>query len=65
MNDTVAIKRALQHPGLRLKPKYLGPCKLLYLKIDDTFDVQETGFTEGSIITSICADYMKPWLKVT
>lgn len=58
INDVVAIKRTQQGPGLKLKPKFLGPNKV---KINDTYDVQKIGFTEGPMYTSTCAEYMKPW----
>lgn len=61
INDLVAIKRTQFGPGLKLKPKFLGPYKITKVKNNDTYDVQKEGYHEGPVRTSTCAEYMKPW----
>lgn len=60
--DLVAIKRTQHGPGLKLKPKFLGPYRVTRVKGSDTYDVQKSGYHEGPVITSSCAEYMKPWV---
>ena len=57
----VAIKRTQVGPGSKLKPKFLGPYRIIRKKMNDTYDVKKEAFTEGPIFTSTCAEYMKPW----
>jgi len=61
VNDVVAIKRTQFDPGLKLKPKFLGPYKVTKVKPNDTYDVQKLGNFDGPSCTSTCAEYMKPW----
>ncbi|KYN50586.1 hypothetical protein ALC57_09709, partial [Trachymyrmex cornetzi] len=61
VNDLVAIKRTQQGPGLKLKPKFLGPYKITDAKANDTYNVERVGTHEGPLITSTCAEYIKPW----
>lgn len=61
LHDLVAIKRTQLGPGLKLKPKYLGPYKITKVKQNDTYDVQKCAFFEGPNKTSTCAEFLKPW----
>jgi len=50
-------------PGLKLKPKYLGPYRIVRVKFNDTYDVtKDSVFSEGPRQTSTCAEYLKPWI---
>lgn len=62
IGDLVAIKRTQLGPGLKLMPKYLGPYKVIRIKGRDTYDVCKDGTQEGTMKTSTCAEYMKPWI---
>lgn len=60
--DWVAIKRTQFGPGLKLKPKYLGPYCVVKVKRNDRYDVEKVdGSAEGPIKTSSSADLMKRW----
>lgn len=60
--DLVAIKRTQFGPGLKLKPKYLGPYKVTKCKRNDRYDVEKDDpSAEGPIKTSSSADQMKKW----
>lgn len=60
--DVVAIKRTQFGPGLKLKPKYLGPYKVTKVKRNDRYNVEKIdSSSEGPISTTTCAEYMKPW----
>ncbi|KYN50304.1 hypothetical protein ALC62_10889, partial [Cyphomyrmex costatus] len=61
VNDVVAIKRTQQGPGLKLKPKFLGPYKITSVKSNNTYNVERVGIHEGPMTTSTCAEYIKPW----
>lgn len=63
INDVVAIKRTQFGPGLKLKPKFLGPYKVTKVKANDTYDVTKVGYQEGPVSTRTCAEFMKPWMK--
>ena len=60
-NDVVAIKRTQLGGGLKLKPKYLGPYKIVKVKSNNTYDVIKIGSNEGPKHTTTCAEFMKPW----
>ncbi|XP_028167747.1 uncharacterized protein LOC114361433 isoform X2 [Ostrinia furnacalis] len=60
--DLVAIKRTQYGPGLKLKPKYLGPYRVTKVKRKDRYDVEKVDTAaEGPNKTSSSADQMKPW----
>ena len=59
--DLVAIKRTQFGPGLKLKPKYLGPYRITRSKGGNTYDVTKEGSHEGPNCTTTCAEYLKPW----
>lgn len=60
--DLVAIKRTQFGPGLKLKPKYLGPYKVVKCNRNDRYHVEKADSTaEGPIRTSSSADQMKRW----
>lgn len=61
LGDLIAIKRTQQGSGLKLKPKFLGPYRVIKVQLDDTYGVERVGIHEGPLTTSTCAEYMKPW----
>jgi len=61
VGDLVAIKRTQLGPGLKLKPKYLGPYRIAKVKANDTYDVIRDGAHEGPKNTTTCAEYLKRW----
>ncbi|GBO29901.1 hypothetical protein AVEN_249386-1 [Araneus ventricosus] len=61
INDLVAIKRTQLGGGLKLKPKFLGPYKVVKIKPHDRYDVAKVGSHEGPAATTTSADHMKPW----
>lgn len=61
IGDLVAIKRTQLGPGLKLKPKYLGPYRIKKIKFHNSYDVVRVGGHEGPLETSTCAEFMKPW----
>ncbi|XP_018357329.1 PREDICTED: uncharacterized protein LOC108757418 [Trachymyrmex cornetzi] len=46
LDDLVAIKRTQLGPGLKLKPNYLGPYRIVKVKPNDTYDVIKEGHQE-------------------
>ncbi|GFV82067.1 transposon Ty3-I Gag-Pol polyprotein [Trichonephila clavipes] len=64
-HDLVAIKRTQFCPGLKLKQKYLGPCKVTKVKHNNTYDVEKCDFFDGPSKTSTCAEFMKLWPNQT
>lgn len=50
---------------LKLKPKYLGPPKIVKVKPNDTYGVMKTRDTEGPFKTTTCGKYLKPWPSET
>ncbi|XP_041979296.1 uncharacterized protein K02A2.6-like [Aricia agestis] len=62
LGDIVAIKRTQYGSGLKLKPKYLGPYKIIKIKRNDRYDVEKIYKNqEGPIVTSSSSDQMKSW----
>lgn len=62
VGDLVAIKRTQFGPGLKLKPKFLGPYRVTNVKRNDRYDVEKLSQdTEGPGKTSTSADHMKQW----
>ncbi|XP_037297451.1 uncharacterized protein K02A2.6-like [Manduca sexta] len=60
--DIVAIKRTQFGPGMKIKPKYLGPYRITKVKRFDRYDVEKVDqSTEGPNKTSTAADLMKQW----
>ncbi|XP_059046906.1 uncharacterized protein LOC131842387 [Achroia grisella] len=60
--DLVAIKRTQFGPGLKLKPKYLGPYRVVKCKRKDRYDVEKLDSSvEGPQRSSSSADQMKRW----
>lgn len=64
INELVAIKRTQLGPGLKLKPKFLGPYRISKVKQNDTYDVEKIGNREGPLTTTTCAEYMKRWAEI-
>lgn len=63
VNDLVAIKKTQLGSGTKLKTKFAGPYKIIKVKFNDTYDVERVGGNEGSLRTSTCAEYIKPWIN--
>ncbi|GBO03989.1 hypothetical protein AVEN_124881-1 [Araneus ventricosus] len=61
INDLVAIKRTQLGGGLKLKPKFLGPYKVVKIKLHVRYYVEKVGSHEGPAATSTSAAHMKPW----
>lgn len=60
--DLVAIKRTQFGTGMKLKPKYLGPYRVMKVTGRDRYQVQKVDdSTEGSRNTSTSCDHMKRW----
>lgn len=60
--ELVAIKRTQFGPGLKLKPKYLGPYQVTKTKRHDRYDVEKVDMmAEGPVKTTTSADHMKKW----
>ncbi|XP_047027973.1 uncharacterized protein K02A2.6-like [Helicoverpa zea] len=58
----VAVKRTQFGTGLKLKPKFLGPYKVVKVKRNDRYDVEKADSrAEGPLRTTASADHMKPW----
>ncbi|XP_046141945.1 uncharacterized protein LOC123987838 [Osmia bicornis bicornis] len=62
IGDLVAIKRTQVQPGSKLKPKYLGPYRIIKVKDSNTYDVTKEGYCDGPKTTTTCAEYVKPWV---
>lgn len=60
-NDLVAIKRTQFGTGLKLKPKFLGPYKIVKVLNHGRYNVEKVGECEGSRRCTTVAEYMKPW----
>ncbi|KAG6465495.1 hypothetical protein O3G_MSEX015186 [Manduca sexta] len=62
LDDLVAIKRTQFGPGQKVKPKFLGPYRVVKVKRNDRYDVEKLyDTTEGPNKTSSSADLMKKW----
>lgn len=59
--DLVAIQRTQGGPGLKLRPGFLGPYKIMSALRNDRYLVEKLGETEGPFRMSTAADHMKPW----
>lgn len=62
IGDIVVIKRTQFGAGLKLKPKFLGPYKVVSVNRNDRYLVEKLGQTEGPIKTSTSADMMKRYI---
>lgn len=61
IGDIVAIKRTQMAPGLKLRSKFVGPYRIIKVKLNDTYDVIREGVHVGPNRTTTCAEFMKPW----
>lgn len=61
IDDFVAIKKTQFSTAAKLKPKFLGPYKVIKIKGNERYDVQRIGLHEGPNRTSSSADNMKKW----
>jgi transposase InsO family protein len=60
---TVAIERTQFGTGLKIRPKFLGPYKVVAVKGFDRYKVEKLGTSEGPKVTETCADKMKLWCE--
>lgn len=61
LGDLVAVKKIQLGPGTKMKPKFVGPYKIVKIKPNDTYDVERVSGSTGPLRTSTCAEYMKAW----
>ncbi|GBL63510.1 hypothetical protein AVEN_141772-1 [Araneus ventricosus] len=61
----VAIQPTQFGTGLKLRPKFFGPYKVVIVKLKDRYDLKKVGQHEGQNITSTAADHMKMWVRIT
>ncbi|CAK1579255.1 unnamed protein product [Parnassius mnemosyne] len=62
IGDFVAIKRTQFGVGLKLRPKYLGPYRIIRIKRNDRYDVEKVhAHDEGPGKTSTSVDQTKQW----
>ncbi|GFX23384.1 transposon Tf2-11 polyprotein [Trichonephila clavipes] len=57
--DLVAIQRTQFGSGLKLRPKFLGPYKVIEVRPRDRYNLERVGNHEGPKLTSSSADLMK------
>ncbi|GFV18722.1 hypothetical protein TNCV_4756091 [Trichonephila clavipes] len=57
--DLVAIQRTQFGAGLKLRPKFLGPYKVIEVKPRDRYNLERVGNHEGPKLNSSSADLMK------
>ncbi|GFW22486.1 transposon Tf2-6 polyprotein [Trichonephila clavipes] len=57
--DLVAIQRTQFRSGLKLRLKFLGPYKIIEVKIRDRYNLERVGNHEGPKLTSSSPDLMK------
>ena len=58
------IQRSQFGSGLKLKPKFLGPYKIVLKQRHGRYRVDKVGDSEGPYKTNRVADQMKPWTVV-
>lgn len=61
IGELVAIKRTQFGTGLKLKPKFLGPYKVVQKLNHGRYVVEKLGDTEGPKKCTTVAEYMKHW----
>ena len=61
IGDLVAIKRTQFGPGLKLKPKFFGPYKVINKLKHDRYQVEKIGECEGPRKVNSVAEFMKRW----
>ena len=65
VGDLVAIKQTQHGVGMKLRPKFLGPYKIVSKLNHDRYEVVKVGKGEVSMRSTIVAEYMKPWNLAT
>lgn len=63
VGDVVAIQRTQLGPGLKVRPKFLGPYRINTELRNDRYIVEKLGECEGPNRTSTSVDHMKLWPK--
>lgn len=61
IDELVAIKRTQFGTGMKLRPKFLGPYKVVQKLNHGRYVVEKVGGNEGSKRCTTVAEYMKPW----
>lgn len=61
IGDIVAIKKTQFETAAKLKPKFVGPYRVVKINGRDRYQVERLGQGEGPGKTSSCADHMKMW----
>lgn len=61
IGDIVAVKKTQFETAAKLKPKYVGPYRVVKINGKDRYQVERLGQGEGPGKTSSCADQMKIW----
>jgi hypothetical protein len=61
IGELVAIRRTQFGTGLKLKPKYLGPYKIIKKLGNGRYEVQKIGEQEGPKLTTTNVEFMKKW----
>lgn len=60
--DLVAVKRTQFGTGMKLKPKFLGPYRIVKVKRKNRYNVEKADAqVEGPNKTTTSADFMKKW----
>ena len=65
VGDLVAIKQTQHGVGMKLRPKFLGPYKIVSKLNHDRYEVVKVGKGEVSMRSTTVAEYMKPWNLAT
>lgn len=61
VGDIVAIKKTQFETAAKIKPKFIGPYRIVRVGCNDRYDVERLDAGEGPRKTSTCADHMKVW----
>ena len=61
INDLVVIKRTHFGPGLKFNQKYLEPYKIIKVKPNNTYDVENCAFFNEPLKIFTCAESIKLW----
>lgn len=61
VNELVAIKRTQFGSGMKLRPKFLGPYRVVKKLGHGRYEVEKVGDSEGSRKCTTVSEYMKRW----
>lgn len=65
VDDLVSIAKTQFATGAKLKPKNVGPYKIVKVKGNDRYDVERVGIHERPFKTNSSADNMKAWPRIS